>query len=107
MTARRRHCLSGVRGRRHPLDEASSTGGSPGCEPRRTTDPDGLRAACDALQRTWDATDARTGGPLDDTVDEPVDGEWSFAQTLRPRGFRDRHVQDPRPALRRARTNLM
>ena len=36
-----------------------------------------------SLERTWSATLERVAGMPADTVDVPVDGEWSFAQTLR------------------------
>lgn len=55
----------------------------PGRELRRADDPDGLRAAWAALERTWDATLGRVAGMPPGTVDTSVDGEWSFAQTLR------------------------
>ncbi|MDT0164112.1 DinB family protein [Actinotalea sp. AC32] len=55
----------------------------PGRSQRRVTDPDGLRAAWAALERTWAATLDRVAGMPPGTVDVSVDGEWSFAQTLR------------------------
>jgi hypothetical protein len=55
----------------------------PGRELRGATDPDGLRAAWTALQATWAATVDRVAAMPDGTVDVSVDGEWSFAQTLR------------------------
>src|SRR5690606_35680523 len=55
----------------------------PGRADRRATDPDGLRAAWAALERTWAATLARVAAMPAGTVDVSVDGEWSFAQTLR------------------------
>ncbi|MBO0901935.1 DinB family protein [Cellulomonas sp. zg-ZUI22] len=55
----------------------------PGRELRRASDPDGLRAAWAALERTWEATLARAAAMPPGTVDVQVDGEWSFAQTLR------------------------
>jgi hypothetical protein len=55
----------------------------PGRAMRRSADPDGLRAAWAALERTWAATLDRVAGMPPGTVDVSVDGEWSFAQTLR------------------------
>ncbi|HTZ43257.1 MAG TPA: DinB family protein [Jatrophihabitans sp.] len=46
-------------------------------------DPAGLRAAWDAIQDGWAATGARAAALPDGAVEESVDGEWSFAQTLR------------------------
>jgi hypothetical protein len=55
----------------------------PGRADRRAGDPDGLRAAWGALERTWAATLERVAAMPADTVDVSVDGEWWFAQTLR------------------------
>ena len=55
----------------------------PGRELRRAADPDGLRAAWDAVERTWARTLERAATMPPGTVDVQVDGEWSFAQTLR------------------------
>ncbi|HEX5090900.1 MAG TPA: DinB family protein [Nocardioides sp.] len=55
----------------------------PGRAQRRAADPDGLRAAWAALESTWAATVERAGSLPAGVVDESVDGEWSFAQTLR------------------------
>ncbi|MGN6302790.1 MAG: DinB family protein [Angustibacter sp.] len=55
----------------------------PGRERRRATDPDGLRAAWAAIEQTWAATLARVAAMPSGTTDVCVDGEWSFAQTLR------------------------
>ena len=55
----------------------------PGRSDRRAADPDGLRAAWAALERTWSATLDRVAAIPATTVDSSVDGEWSFAQTLR------------------------
>lgn len=66
-----------------PYVEAELDRRFPGREQRRAADPDGLRAAWDVLQKTWAATLERAAAMPDGTVDVPVDGEWSFAQTLR------------------------
>ncbi|WP_454049042.1 DinB family protein [Cellulomonas sp. Marseille-Q8402] len=55
----------------------------PGRADRHATDPDGLRTAWAAVERTWAATLARAAALPAGTVDVSVDGEWSFAQTLR------------------------
>jgi len=55
----------------------------PGRSLRRAADPDGLRAAWAVLQESWDATLQRVADLPPEVVDESVDGEWSFAQTLR------------------------
>jgi hypothetical protein len=55
----------------------------PGRADRRAEDPDGLRAAWATLERTWAATLERVAAMPAGTVDVSVDGEWSFAQTLR------------------------
>ncbi|MEV0286463.1 DinB family protein [Kribbella sp. NPDC050820] len=55
----------------------------PGRAERRAVDPDGLRAAWGAVERAWGAVLERVAGMPNGTVDVSVDGEWSFAQTLR------------------------
>lgn len=55
----------------------------PGREQRQAGDPDGLRSAWAALQRAWAAVLERVASMPDGTSDISVDGEWSFAQTLR------------------------
>jgi hypothetical protein len=66
-----------------PLVEAELNRRFPGRAGRCATDPDGLRAAWAALERTWAATLGRAAAMPADTVDISVGGEWSFAQTLR------------------------
>ncbi len=66
-----------------PLVDAELDRRFPGRGQRRAADPDGLRAAWDALQAAWDAALARAARLPEGTVDESVDGEWSFAQTVR------------------------
>src|SRR4051794_36573950 len=63
-----------------PFVEAELNRRFPGRAERRAADPDGLRAAWAALERTWAATLDRVAAG---TVDISVGGEWSFAQTLR------------------------
>lgn len=66
-----------------PLVEAELDRRFPGRGQRRAEHPDGLRAAWAALEGTWAATLERVAAMPADTVDVPVGGEWSFAQTLR------------------------
>ena len=66
-----------------PLVEAELNRRFPGRADRRAGDPDGLRAAWAALERTWAATLERVARMPAGTVDVSVNGEWSFAQTLR------------------------
>jgi hypothetical protein len=66
-----------------PLVEAELNRRFPGRGDRRAGDPDGLRAAWAALERTWAATIERVAAMPAGTVDVSVGGEWSFAQTLR------------------------
>ena len=66
-----------------PFVEAELNRRFPGRAERRAADPDGLRAAWAALERTWAATLDRVATMPAGTVDASVDGEWSFAQTLR------------------------
>jgi len=55
----------------------------PGRELRRASDPPGLRAAWAALQAAWGSALDRAAATPPGTVEVQVDGEWSFAQTLR------------------------
>jgi hypothetical protein len=66
-----------------PLVEAELNRRFPGRADRRAGDPDGLRTAWATLERTWAATLERVAAMPAGTVDVSVDGEWSFAQTLR------------------------
>ena len=66
-----------------PLVDAELDRRFPGRELRRAQDPDSLRAAWHALEGAWDAAIARAAAMPAGTVDVSVDGEWSFAQTLR------------------------
>ncbi len=66
-----------------PLVEAELNRRFPGRADRRAADPDALRAAWATLERTWAATHERVASMPAGTVDVSVDGEWSFAQTLR------------------------
>lgn len=66
-----------------PMVDAELNARFPGRELRTAEDPEGLRAAWAAVQRTWAATLDRATSMPADTVDASVDGEWSLAQTLR------------------------
>ena len=66
-----------------PLVEAELNRRFPGRADRQATDPDGLRAAWAKVERTWAGTLERVAAMPAGTVDVRVDGEWSFAQTLR------------------------
>jgi hypothetical protein len=66
-----------------PFVEAELDRRFPGRAQRRATDPEGLRAAWATLERTWAGVLERVAAMPSGTVDVSVDGEWSFAQTLR------------------------
>ena len=66
-----------------PLVEAELNRRFPGRGERRAEDPDGLRAAWTSLEAAWAAALERVALMPTGTVDRSVDGEWSFAQTLR------------------------
>lgn len=66
-----------------PLVDAELDRRFPGRALRRAEDPDGLRAAWAAVERAWDTTLERAQALPENSVDIQIDGEWSFAQTLR------------------------
>jgi hypothetical protein len=66
-----------------PFVDAELNRRFPGRELRTASDPDGLRAAWAALEASWSAVLERVSAMPLGTVEESVDGEWSFAQTLR------------------------
>ncbi|HLT09546.1 MAG TPA: DinB family protein [Micromonosporaceae bacterium] len=66
-----------------PLVEAELNRRFPGRELRRAEDPEGLRAAWAAIERAWAAAVDRVESMPEGAVDVSVNGEWSFAQTLR------------------------
>src|SRR5690348_471754 len=66
-----------------PFVEAELNRRFPGRAERRAGDPDGLRAAWAALERTWAGTLERVAAMPPGTVDVSIADEWSFAQTLR------------------------
>jgi hypothetical protein len=66
-----------------PLVEAELDRRFPGRSLRHATDPAGLQAAWDAVERTWAATLDHVATLPPRVVDVGVAGEWSLAQTLR------------------------
>src|SRR6185436_5920466 len=66
-----------------PFVEAELNRRFPGRAQQRAGDPDALRAAWAALEQAWATTLERAAAMPSGTVDVSVDGEWSFAQTLR------------------------
>jgi hypothetical protein len=66
-----------------PLIEAELNQRFPGRQLRRADDPDGLRAAWQAVRAAWAQAVARAEAMPAGTFDVSVDGEWTFAQTLR------------------------
>ncbi len=66
-----------------PFIEAELNRRFPGRAERRAADPEGLRSAWAGLERSWAATLERAAAMPAGTVEVSVDGEWSFAQTLR------------------------
>ncbi|MET8233726.1 DinB family protein [Micromonospora sp. NPDC005298] len=66
-----------------PLVEAELDRRFPGRELRRATDPADLRAALAATERAWAAAVDRVRALPEGAADVSVDGEWSFAQTVR------------------------
>ncbi|MBM0275847.1 DinB family protein [Micromonospora tarensis] len=66
-----------------PLVEAELNRRFPGRELRQATDPADLRAAWAAVERAWAAAVDRVLAMPEGTVDVSIDGEWTFAQTLR------------------------
>jgi len=66
-----------------PLVEAELNRRFPGRAERGATDPDGLRQAWARLEEAWQQALERAAGLPTGAVEVQVDGEWSFAQTLR------------------------
>jgi hypothetical protein len=66
-----------------PLIEAELDRRYPGRALRRATDPAGFRAAWAAIGDSWAAAYDRAAALPAGSVDVSVEGEWSFAQTLR------------------------
>src|SRR5690606_10682322 len=70
-----------------PLVEAELNRRFPGRELKHAADPDGLRAAWAAVEHAWAAAGERVMSMPDGAADVSVNGEWSFAQTLRHLAF--------------------
>ncbi|MFF5181395.1 DinB family protein [Micromonospora sp. NPDC000316] len=70
-----------------PLVEAELNRRFPGRELKQATQPAALRTAWAAIERAWAAATDRVTSMPEGTVDVSVDGEWSFAQTLRHLAF--------------------
>jgi hypothetical protein len=70
-----------------PLVEAELNRRFPGRELKHAKDPDGLRTAWATLERAWAAAVDRVESMPAGTADVSIDGEWSFAQTLRHLAF--------------------
>ncbi len=66
-----------------PFVEAELNRRFPGRASRRAEDPEGLRTAWDSVERAWETTMLRAQRMPVGDVDVSVDGEWSFAETLR------------------------
>ena len=66
-----------------PLVEAELNRRFPGRDLKRADDPEGLRTAWAALERAWAAAVDQVRSMPEGSVDVSIDGEWSFAQTLR------------------------
>ena len=66
-----------------PLVDAELDRRFPGRSQRRAADADGLRTAWRLLEDAWGSALTRAARLPDGAVDLSVDGEWSFAQTLR------------------------
>ncbi len=66
-----------------PLVEAELDRRMPDRVKMRPTDADGFREAWDVLERLWAGTVERARSFTPEQLNESVDGEWSFLQTLR------------------------
>jgi uncharacterized damage-inducible protein DinB len=66
-----------------PLVEAELDRLDPDRPKMRPTDAEGFREAWDLVERLWAGTVARARGFSVEQLNESVDGEWSFLQTLR------------------------
>ena len=66
-----------------PLVEAELNRRYPDRVKMRPADADGFREAWDVLERRWQQTVGRARGMAPELLNERVDGEWSFIETLR------------------------
>jgi len=70
-----------------PLIDAELNKRYPDRVKMRPADPAGFREAWDTVERLWDHTVARARRLPPELLHEPVDGEWSFTETLRHLAF--------------------
>jgi hypothetical protein len=70
-----------------PLIDAELNKRYPDRVTMRPADPAGFREAWDTVERLWDQTVARARRLPPESLHEPVDGEWSFTETLRHLAF--------------------
>ena len=70
-----------------PLVQAELERREPDLARMRPTDPAGVRAAWDILERLWADTVERARALPPAALHESVDGEWSFIETLRHLSF--------------------
>jgi hypothetical protein len=66
-----------------PLVEAELNRRYPGRAKMRPADADGFREAWDILERLWQQTVGRARRMAPELLNERVEGEWSFIETLR------------------------
>jgi DinB superfamily/Pentapeptide repeats (8 copies) len=66
-----------------PLIDAELDKRDPDRAKMRPADPAGFREAWDTVERLWEQTVARARRLPPELLDESVDGEWSFTETLR------------------------
>jgi len=67
-----------------PLVEAELNRRYPDRVKMRPADADGFREAWDILERLWPQTVGRARRMAPELLNERVEGEWSFIETLRP-----------------------
>ena len=70
-----------------PLVEAELNRRYPDRVKMRPADAGGFREAWDILERLWQRTVERARGMAPERLHEPVEGEWSFIETLRHLAF--------------------
>ncbi|MEU5906967.1 DinB family protein [Micromonospora sp. NPDC047527] len=70
-----------------PLVEAELNRRFPGRELKQATQPAALRTAWAAIEQAWAAATDRVTSMPESAVHVSIDGEWSFAQTLRHLAF--------------------
>jgi hypothetical protein len=91
-----------------PLIDAELNKRYPDRVKMRPADPAGFREAWDTVERLWDQTVARARRLPPELLHEPVDGEWSFTETLRHLAFAtDAWIRRAVLALRRDRMSTV